>query len=103
MDPCRNVLLISLKDCSRHCGQIYNEVSDLAIKLILIDIPLGAIATRNVRIVVYESDSREGSVPLDDRLIIWIANKLSIVISIGWFKEFVISKCFLHRRGGGER
>lgn len=83
MDPCRNILLISLEDCSRHRSQIYDEVSNLAIKLILVDIPFSAVASRNIRIVVNESDSREVGVALDNRLIIWIANKLSIVISIG--------------------
>ena len=82
MDTGRNILLVTLEDCSRHCGQIYNKISNLAIKLIRVGIPLSAIATRNVGIVVNESNSGEAGVPLNHRLVIWISNKLSIVISM---------------------
>ena len=82
MDTCWNILLVPLEDCSRHGGEIYDEISNLAIKLILVGVPLSAIATRDVGIVVNESDSREARVPLNDRLVIRISNKLSIIIPI---------------------
>lgn len=76
-------MLVSLKNRSRHRSQIYNEIPNLAIELILVDIPLSATATRDIRIVINQGDSREAGVPLNNRLVIWIANKLSIVIPTG--------------------
>lgn len=90
MDTCWNILLVPLEDCSRHGGEVYDEISNLAIKLILVGVPLSAIATRDVGIVVNESDSREARVPLNDRLVIRISNKLSIIIPI--VQEIFISQ-----------
>lgn len=81
-DTCWNILLVPLENCPRHRGEVYDEISNLAMKLVLIGLLLSAIATRDVGIVFNESDSREARVPLDDGPVIRISNKLYIIILI---------------------
>lgn len=91
-------MLVSLKNRSRHRSQIYNEIPNLAIELILVDIPLSATATRDIRIAINQGDPREAGVPLNNRLVIWIANKLSIVIPTEVLSS---ANFFSPGRGGG--
>jgi len=55
----RNIDLAVLSIRYRHSCQIYYEVSDLTIKLVLVDVPLSAVSVRNIWVGIDQGDAAE--------------------------------------------
>jgi len=76
----RNICLAVLSIRWRHFCQIYYEVPDLTIKLVLVDEPLGSIGVRNIWIGIDQGDAAEIDRAFDGRLAVRVSDKLSIIV-----------------------
>jgi hypothetical protein len=101
MNPSWNVFLSIISVSPVHQRQIEDEISNLSIELILIDVPerfvhqlqkpdgqdkplpFIAIPSRNVHIIINESNARKVWRTLDGRAIVNISHKLRVIVSIG--------------------
>jgi hypothetical protein len=76
----RNICLAVLNIRWRHSCQIYYEVPDLTIKLVLVDVPLGAIGVRDIWVCIDQGDAAEIGRAFDGRLAVRVSDKLSIIV-----------------------
>lgn len=77
----RHVLLIVIPVGTVHGRQVKSEVADLPEELILVDVPVGAIAVGDVRITVDQGDAGEVGRALDCRPVGRMADEGSVVVS----------------------
>ncbi len=75
-----------------HLLHVKYEVANLAKELVLVDIPVGPVTARYVRIAVYQSHTGEVCRPKNGRSRIRISYELCKVVSL-------ICQNFRHRRG----
>lgn len=81
MNAARDICLISLDDVIWHLCQVDDEIANLAVELILVDIPFISVCFRDVYVCIDQSYAREVRGAFDCRRVLRIANKLSIIVS----------------------
>jgi hypothetical protein len=64
-----------------HGCQVNDKISDLPIKLILVDVPFRATAAGNVHVVINQRDSGEILCAFDGGLVVRVADELGVIIS----------------------
>lgn len=76
------VLLASVVNDVGHLRQVKLDITDLPEELILVDVPIGAVATGNVRVTINQSDSGEVGRADNCRPLVGVSNKLGEVVSV---------------------
>ena len=81
VQACRGIGLVTIIVRVVHCREIEDDVPDLAIKLILVDVPLSTIATRDIDIGVDQRDALKVWQSLQSGPVVWVSDKLGVVES----------------------
>lgn len=81
VQACRDIDLATIIVRAIHRREIEDDVPDLAIELILVDIPLSAIATRDIDIGIDQRDALEVWQPPQSWSVVWVSDKLGVVES----------------------
>ena len=67
-----------------HGSEVYDEVSDLAVKVVLIGVPICAVVL--VRIRVDQGNTLETSSTLDGRWVQSVSYQLGVIVLDDWFR-----------------
>jgi hypothetical protein len=78
----------------RHYRKVEDEVTDLAVELILVDVPFLAVGVGNVHVGVKKRYPGKIGGPYDNRSIIWISDELGVIVSI--LSSAAVSQIHLH-------
>ena len=81
VQACRDVDLATIIVRAIHRPEVEDDVPDLAIELILADIPLSAVATRDIDIGIDQRDALEVWQPPQSWSVVWVSDKLGVVES----------------------
>ncbi len=81
VDAGRHVLLAVVVVGPVHGGQVEDEVADLPEELVLVDVPLVAVAAGDVYVGVNQGNAGEVGRPLDCGPVIGVSYKLGIIVS----------------------
>jgi hypothetical protein len=79
VDTCWHERLVVICCGQGHLSQVKDEVANLSEELILVDVPVLAVASRNVRICIKKGNPLEAITALDRGRVEGIANELCIV------------------------
>lgn len=82
MNTRRGVELVAVLGPERHQRHVEDEVTDLPEELVLVDVPIGSIATWNVGVTIDQSYACKICRATNGRPRIGITNELSEVVSV---------------------
>jgi hypothetical protein len=81
VQACRDIYLATIIVRVIHSPEIEDDVPDLAVELILADVPLSAIATRDIDIGIDQRNALEVWQPPQSWSVVWVSDKLGVVES----------------------
>ena len=81
MKTCRSISLATILDDIRHSSKVNDKVLDLAIKLVLVDVPFGTISIWNIDVRINKCNACKCRQTFNGWSVVGISNKLGIVKS----------------------